>query len=106
MSVVRINVLEVPEGGGDELAERFRARAGEVEKMPGFEGFELLRPADGSNRWYVYTRWADEASFEAWVGGQAFQRGHAQAADAAKPPVAKGSSVLAFDVVLRAGPAE
>ena len=44
MSVVKINAIEVPEGMGAELEKRFGARVGEVEKMPGFEGFELLRP--------------------------------------------------------------
>lgn len=100
MSVVRINVLEVPEGSGEVLEERFRNRAGEVDTTPGFEAFELLRPTDGSNRYYVYTRWADEASFEAWRSGRRFQEGHAQGGGGA-PPAASGAELLSFDVVLR-----
>jgi heme oxygenase (mycobilin-producing) len=41
VSVVKINVLQVPEGRGEMLEQRFAARAGEVEKVDGFESFEL-----------------------------------------------------------------
>ena len=46
MSVVRINAITVPKERADELEARFAARAGEVSSSPGFEAFELLRPAD------------------------------------------------------------
>ena len=78
MSVVKINVLEVPEGKGDVLEQRFAARAGEVDKVDGFESFELLRPTEGTDRYLVVTKWRDEASFKAWMDSAAFQRGHAQ----------------------------
>lgn len=98
MSVVRINALTVPEEAGDELEARFSKRVGEVEKMPGFEGFELLRPDEGDT-WYVYTRWESAEAFQAWVESEAFQRGHAQTRE---NPVAHASELLSFDVALRA----
>jgi hypothetical protein len=55
MSIVRINAIDVPEGRGEALEERFRNRVGEVERMPGFLGFELLRPTGGESRYFVYT---------------------------------------------------
>ena len=48
MTVVRINAITVPADSGDELARRFAARAGAVDNQDGFEGFELLKPTDGS----------------------------------------------------------
>ncbi len=45
-TVIKINAITVPEEGGDELAQRFAARAGAVDDQDGFEGFELLRPTD------------------------------------------------------------
>ena len=48
--------------------------------MPGFLGFELLRPTAGETRYYVYTRWRSEEHYQAWVRSPAFTRGHAQAA--------------------------
>jgi len=76
MSVIKINAITVPEGSGDELAQRFAARAGAVDGQPGFEGFELLKPTDDRLTWLVVTRWADEASFDAWVSSPSFGHGH------------------------------
>jgi heme-degrading monooxygenase HmoA len=105
MSVVKINAIEVPEGMGATLEERFAARAGEVENMPGFEGFELLRPTGEEKRYFVYTRWDSEESFQAWVQSSAFTRGHAQAAaDRGEKPVAHGSALLEFEVVQKVEP--
>jgi heme oxygenase (mycobilin-producing) len=79
VSVVKINVLQVPEGRGEMLEQRFAARAGEVEKVDGFESFELMRPTEGFDRYLVVTRWRDEESFQGWLSSNAFQKGHAQA---------------------------
>lgn len=76
MSVVKINAITVPADSGDELARRFAGRAGTVDGQPGFQGFELLAPTDGRHVWLVVTRWADEASFEAWRTGRDFAAGH------------------------------
>ena len=76
MSIVKINAITVPADSGDELARRFAARAGAVDGVPGFEGFELLQPTDGRNVWLVVTRWADEESFEAWKDSASFGHGH------------------------------
>jgi heme-degrading monooxygenase HmoA len=102
MSVVKINAIAVGEGRGEELEKRFAARAGEVENMPGFEGFELLRPVQGEDRYFVYTRWESEEHFLAWVNSEAFTKGHRQAsADTSEQPVAHGSALLGFEVVLK-----
>lgn len=96
MSFVAINVLEVPPQMHETLEQRFAGRAGEVDKMPGFEHFELLRPVDGQDRYFVYTRWDSRDSFEAWVRSPAFGQGHAQAS--AGGPAATHSDVWTFDV--------
>src|SRR3984885_11389897 len=80
MEVVKINAIEVEPGRGEALEERFAKRAAEVEQMPGFLGFELLRPTEGETRYFVYTRWESEEHFQAWVRSPAFTRGHAPAA--------------------------
>ena len=106
MSVVKINAISVPEGGGAELEKRFAARAGAVENQPGFEEFQLLRPVEGDDRYFVYTRWDSEESFQAWVNSQDFSRGHAHAGGGGEGqrPVATGSAVLGFEVVERVDP--
>lgn len=101
MSVVKINAISVPAGAGSELEARFAARAGAVEKMAGFEEFQLLRPTAGDDRYFVYTRWDSEESFQAWVSSQSFGQGHAKADSPDGKPVASGASLLEFEVVSR-----
>lgn len=100
MAVVKINAIEVGEGAGEELEKRFAHRMHAVDRSPGFLGFELLRPISGDNRYFVYTRWETEEDFQAWAKGPAVA---AHSGDRAKP-VASGSSLLEFEVVLSARP--
>jgi heme-degrading monooxygenase HmoA len=99
MSVVKINAIEVPEGMGAELEQRFAARARSVEQSDGFEEFQLLRPVEGETRYFVYTRWDSEESFQNWVNSQAFQHGHARAESSDGKPVSSGASLLGFEVI-------
>src|SRR3954468_11241702 len=103
--VVKINAIEVAPGRGAELEERFARRAAEVETMPGFLGFELLRPVEGETRYFVYTRWESEEAFRAWVSSDAFTRGHAQAArDGGGSAVAHGAALVGVEGGERAEP--
>ena len=81
MTIIKINAITVPADSGDELARRFAARAGAVDSQDGFEGFELLKPADERTTWLVVTRWRDEDSFQAWLSSPAFGHGHRTAAE-------------------------
>ncbi|MDN5572775.1 MAG: antibiotic biosynthesis monooxygenase [Micrococcales bacterium] len=98
MSVVKINVLSVPEGAGPELEKRFAARKHSVDGADGFEGFELLRPTGGESRYFVVTRWRDEASFEAWRSQR--QPSHESTG---RPPVSAPAELLEFEGVDRVG---
>jgi heme-degrading monooxygenase HmoA len=93
MSIIVINALKVPVEAGSELEARFAARKHSVDGSPGFEGFQLLRPVAGEERYFVYTQWATRADFENW---RAQRAGHDHAAQA---PVASGMDLLEFDVV-------
>ena len=92
MSIVKINQLAVKDGQSEELERRFAARRHSVDQAPGFEGFELLRPqGEGQEHYFVITRWADEASFEAWAS----QR-HARDP---QTTVSRAEGILSFEVV-------
>lgn len=118
MSVVKINVLSVPTEMRETLEQRFAARAGAVENSDGFEWFELLRPVEGTDQYLVYTRWATEEAFKAWMEGPmqaAHRQGPPAGADGAageggegggapKRPAASGSTLWSFEVVQSAGP--
>lgn len=99
MSFVAINVLEVPAEMGQTLEQRFADRAGEVERMDGFEAFELLRPVEGQDAYLVYTRWESEEHFRAWTESPAFQHGHARSQS--EGPAASGSQLWTFTVAAR-----
>ncbi|MGH8997801.1 MAG: antibiotic biosynthesis monooxygenase family protein [Acidimicrobiia bacterium] len=103
MSVVRINAITVPPENREELERRFAHRAGEVAKSPGFEAFELLRPSDDRDVYFVYTRWRSQEDFDAWVNSPAFQQGHKQhtGTDGGPPPrpAGTGSELLSFEVI-------
>lgn len=104
MTVIKINAITVPADSGDELAQRFAARAGAVDNADGFEGFELLKPTDGREQWLVLTRWRDEESFQAWLNSDSFAHGHRSAAErrgeSGPAPVATHSEVWSY---VRAG---
>jgi len=100
MTVIRINAISVPEAGGDELEARFAKRLGAVDEQPGFLSFDLLRPTgENERRWFVMTRWESHEAFQAWVESTAFRHGHAQSEGGGRP-VATGSELLEFEVVL------
>lgn len=106
MSIVKINAITVPEGAGEELERRFAARKHAIDSQPGFEGFQLLRPVKGEERYFVVTRWADEASYNAWWEG-AGRAGHAKSdgaggeqGEAPRKPVSQSAELLEFEVVL------
>jgi heme-degrading monooxygenase HmoA len=102
MTVVKINAITVPADSGDELARRFAARAGAVDNQEGFEGFELLKPADERTTWLVVTRWRDEESFKAWLNSPAFSHGHRSAAERAggeaPKPVGVHSELWTYEI--------
>jgi heme-degrading monooxygenase HmoA len=116
MSIVKINVLTVPEDQREVLEKRFASRAGSVESSDGFEWFELLRPVEGTDQYLVYTRWRDEADFQAWMegsmrashgGGQSGQGGPGggESGGGERPkPAASGSTLWSFEVVQQAAP--
>ena len=99
-SVVKINAIRVPPGAGPELERRFAQRAGAIDGSPGFQGFQLLRPIAGDDRYFVVTHWADEDSFVAWRDGQ----GRAAHAGERANPVSTGADLLEFEVVLDVAP--
>lgn len=95
MSIVKINALHVPAGQGAELERRFAERARMVDGEPGFEGFTLLRPVKGDNRYFVMTVWASQEFFDAWRAKAAKD---VSVADK-RTPVATGADLLEFEVV-------
>ena len=93
MAYVVVNALSVPADQAQTLESRFAARKHSVDTAPGFQHFELLRPVSGTDQYLVYTRWDDEASYDAWRASQEFGASHSNTR-----PAATGSDIWAFEV--------
>ncbi|MFF8968946.1 antibiotic biosynthesis monooxygenase family protein [Streptomyces sp. NPDC014995] len=107
MSIVKINVLTVPEEQRETLEKRFAARAGAVEGSDGFEWFELLRPVEGTDTYLVYTRWRTEEDFQKWMSGRgqaAHGGGSAEGGGERPRPAATDATLWSFEVVQQAAP--
>jgi len=98
MSVVKINAISVPEGMGPQLEGRFAQRAKLVDGTPGFQGFQLLRPVAGDDRYFVVTHWDNDESFRAWTDSSSFKAGHAEQQGGPRP-VGMDAALLEFEVV-------
>ncbi|MDK4328529.1 antibiotic biosynthesis monooxygenase [Corynebacterium pseudodiphtheriticum] len=66
MTYVNISALSFPEGAAEEIEQRFAQRAKGVDQAEGFEGFELLRPVSGEDRYFVITRWDSQENYQKW----------------------------------------
>lgn len=92
MTVVKINAITVPDGAGPELEARFAQ--GCMNDVPGFLGYQLLRPIAGDTRYFVYTRWDSDAAFQAWRAN-----GTDNHCDASRPQVGIAADLLEFEVI-------
>jgi len=104
VSIVKINAISVPPDKQQRFEERFRGRAGAVEKTPGFERFELLRPLEGTDQYLVYTRWESEQAYREWAGGQEFARAHGGGGDDLAPAAVDSHHLWSYEVLETAGP--
>ncbi len=60
----------------EQFEMRFRARAGQVDRQPGFVRMEILRPEADDGVYVVLTHWQDKAAFEGWIGSPDFRAAH------------------------------
>jgi heme-degrading monooxygenase HmoA len=75
---VVMNRISVSPSFVEAFEERFRHRAAEVDKMPGFIRNLVLRPASPDDPYVVITMWETKQAFEAWTQSDAFRKGHAR----------------------------
>lgn len=60
----------------NEFETRFKKRAGQIDKQPGFKRMRIMRPQTKDTPYVVYTEWVDETSFKNWVGSDDFKLAH------------------------------
>lgn len=70
------NRVRVAPGWEAQFEDRFRHRAGQVDKQAGFVRMQILRPADEKSPYVVFTTWESESAFNNWVGSEDFKLAH------------------------------
>lgn len=70
------NRVPVAAGYEEMFEERFRNRAGQIDKQPGFIRMQVLKPDSADTPYLVQTTWKDKAAFESWVGSDDFKVAH------------------------------
>lgn len=75
---VVMNRIPVHPDFREAFEERFRRRAGAVDRMPGFIRTMVLRPENGDDPYVVLTMWESKEHYIAWTQSEAFQQGHAR----------------------------
>jgi heme-degrading monooxygenase HmoA len=70
------NRVPVASGWEGTFEERFRQRAGQIDKQPGFVSMQILKPESEDTPYVVLTTWQDRAAFDAWVGSEDFKLAH------------------------------
>jgi len=56
--------------------QRFRNRAGKIEKQPGLVSMQVLKPISENTPFVVMTIWESEQAFRNWVESDDFREAH------------------------------
>ena len=75
MAVISYFPISLPEPARAGFEQSWKSRVGAADTFPGFISTELVALED-RNQYVVLTRFADKASFEAWINSDNFTRGH------------------------------
>lgn len=94
------NRVPVAAGYEDMFEERFRNRAGQIDKQPGFVRMQVMKPDTPDTPYLVQTSWQDKAAFEAWVGSEDFRAAHSNPMP--KDAFAGEGRIEMFEVLLTA----
>jgi heme-degrading monooxygenase HmoA len=78
---IAMNRFRIARGREEVFEELWRRRESQLDGVPGFREFHLLRgPADDTATLYAsHSVWESRKAFEAWTESEAFRRAHAQA---------------------------
>ena len=75
MFIVANRIPITPEWQG-EFENRFRKRAGEIDKQSGFISMQILKPISEDIPYVVLTSWQDENAFNEWIKSEDFTLAH------------------------------
>ena len=60
----------------EEFEQRFKNRAGQIDKQEGFIRMQILKPCSDDAPYLVHTEWESEEAFKNWIGSEDFKTAH------------------------------
>ncbi|MDH5301880.1 MAG: antibiotic biosynthesis monooxygenase [Gammaproteobacteria bacterium] len=94
------NRVPVAAGYEDLFEQRFRKRAGQIDKQPGFVRMRILKPVSEQTPYVVETTWASEQAFHDWVQSADFKTAHQNPMP--KEAFTPGGGLEQFEVIISA----
>ena len=101
MSYVVANRVFVKQEYCQEFERRFKNRAGQIDKQPGFVRMEVLKPRSDTTPYVVLTYWKDEPAFNNWVGSEDFKIAHQN--PMTKDAFLEGGGLEQYEVIVSSG---
>lgn len=92
-SFVAINFITCKEHYKPRFEELFGSRAHAIDRMPGFEYMEVLKPLDGSDIYLIVSHWDSQESFKEWTKSKEFLEGHVRGFEDIRLAKEKGEEV-------------
>ncbi len=104
---VAINYINCKDHYRERFEELFATRAGAIDKMPGFNFMEVLKPSETGDSYLIVSHWNSEEDFKKWTGSPEFIEGHKRGFEDLKKAKEKGeeppmsSSFKTYNVISR-----
>lgn len=78
---IAMNRFRIAQGREEVFEELWRKRDSQLDGVPGFREFHLLKgPSDDTSILYAsHSLWESREAFQAWTESEAFRKAHAQA---------------------------
>ena len=78
---IAMNRFRIALGSEQVFEELWRSRDSQLDGVPGFEDFHLLKgPSDDESTLYAsHTIWGSKSAFDAWTESENFRKAHAKA---------------------------
>ncbi len=98
MSFVVANRVFVKLQYSEEFEQRFQNRVGQIDKQPGFELMEILKPHSDDSPYVVMTHWESEEAFQNWIGSEDFKLAHQNPMP--KDAFLEGGGIEQYEVII------
>ncbi len=104
---VAINFITCKDHYVERFEELFATRAGAIDRMPGFNFMEVLKPQENGDSYLIVSHWESEEAFKKWTGSPEFIEGHKRGFEDLKKAKEKGeeppmsSSFKTYKVIAR-----